>query len=163
MRWYLKLKREQHTGLQTLNVLMKPYETFAGRAVSIYVLFQLCKPYKNSNICNHEIFFFFYSLCWLIQASTRLIISKCFFTAFFSVWIIPVFSWCYGIFFCLSICRWRSWVVWLYMTRRGNSGFLNNVCYLNLCNFIVFFYSSCVWVGVCLCMHAFCRLFSTAM
>lgn len=96
----VKLKREHHTGLQTLHVLMKPYEMFAGRAVSIYVLFQLCKPYKNSRICNDDLFFL--TICWLIRATTRLIICECFFTAVFSVWIIPVFSWCYGIFFRLE-------------------------------------------------------------
>lgn len=110
-------------------------------------------------MCNDDFFvLFFNSLRWLIRAITQLIISECFFLQLFSlVWILPVFSWWYGIFFRISICRLRSWVVWLYMTRIGNSGFLNNVCYLNLCNFIVFFYSCCVyvWVGVSLCMHAF--------
>lgn len=36
----------------------------------------------------------------------------------------------------------------LALYRGGNSGFLNDVCYLNLCNFIVFFYSSRVY-GTC--------------
>lgn len=99
---------------------------------------------------------FFLTLRWLIRAITQLIISEwVFFLQLFSlVWIIPVFSWWYGIFFRISICRLRSWVVQLYMTRIGNSGFLNNVCYLNLCNFIVFFTAvvcMCEWVWVCAC------------
>lgn len=105
---------------------------------SICVLFQLCTPYKNSHICNMT--WVFYSLCWLIRAITRLIISECFFTAFFS----GVNNSC--------LCRRNSLIVWLYMTRRGNSG-LNNVCYLYLCNFIVFF-TAVVCESGCVSVHA---------
>lgn len=77
----VKLKREHHTGLQTLHVLMKPYEMFAGRAVSFYVLFQLCKPYKNSRICNDDLFFFNYLLADTSNYTTnhlRMLFYSCF-------------------------------------------------------------------------------------